>query len=136
MSHAPHCAAALLVSALALGGCSSAPAPAHTVSLPKSSPTSAQPAIATLSGTVRLYGGPIRPDGKMGLNGNPVKAVTPVVVKQSGRIADRSSTNLEGWYTVQLPAGSYSLSAGCSQSVPVVLHAGERLVRDLPCYVP
>ena len=128
MKHAQRVGAAVVFGATALGGC------AGTARV--AAPPTPSPALATVSGTVRVYGGPIRPDGTMPLNGNPMATVAPVVVKQAGRVTERSSTDAGGHYTLHLPAGTYSIYAGCSQTVSVVLRAGQRLHRDLPCDVP
>jgi hypothetical protein len=128
MTFARRSAVGFLLSAAALGGCASSPSAAPLVST--------SPALATVSGTVRVYGGPLLPNGKMAANGNPMAAVAPVVVKQDGRVVKRSSTNSEGRYSVDLPAGTYVISAGCSQPATVVLAAGERVARDLQCDVP
>ena len=119
--------AGLIVLAMALGGCAGSAGVATSVS--------PSPALATVSGTVRIYGGPMLPNGKMAANGNPMQAVAPVVVKQSGQVVKRSSTNSQGHYSLSLPAGTYVISAGCSQPA-TVLGAGETVTRDLQCDVP
>jgi hypothetical protein len=127
MNPAQRGVAAFALSALALGACASNPR--------VSPPVRASPALATVTGTVRIYGGPIRRDGTMPLNGNAMMAVAPVVVTERGRITQRSSTDAEGHYRLELPAGTYAISAGCSQPISVVLRAGERLAHDLRCDV-
>ncbi len=128
-------AAAVLVAvatASVAGGCSSSPSTSHVIQDVISSP-----ALATVSGTVRVYGGPINTrTGKMGFTGNPAATVAPLVVRQGDRIALHSSTDSSGRYRVQLPAGTYTISAGCSGPVSVTVHAGESVTHDLPCYVP
>ena len=128
MTVAQRSAAGFVLSAIALGGCAS--------NRPAAPVVSTSSALATVSGTVRIYGGPMRPDGQMALNGSPMAAVAPVVVKQSGRVTARSSTTSAGRFSVHLPAGTYVISAGCSEPATVVLAAGERLARDLRCDVP
>ena len=116
------------ISAIALAGCSSA--------APSSEREPPAPAAATVSGTVRIYGGPMMPNGKMAANGNPMQAVAPVVVKKAGLVLKRSTTTAQGRFSLSLPAGTYVISAGCSQPATVVLRAGENVTRDLACDVP
>jgi hypothetical protein len=118
--------------ALSVAGCSRSGSP------PARSPdTSPPPVLATVTGTVRIYGGPINPKtGKVALNGNPMATVAPVVVKQGTRVVLQSKTEASGRYRVQVPAGSYTIAAGCSQPEAVSLTAGESLAKDLNCDVP
>ena len=125
-----------MVGVVALSACASAGAASPGTASSGKSPVSRAPAPATVSGTVRIYGGPMLPNGKMAANGNPMQAVAPVVVKQAGRVLTRSSTTAQGHYRLSLPAGTYVISAGCSQPATVVLGAGETLTRDLQCDVP
>ena len=127
MTHAQLRAAAFVLAATALAGCASG---ARVTPL-----VSTSSALARVSGTVRVYGGPMKPDGTMAANGNPM-AMVPVVVKQAGRVIKRSSTNAHGQFSLALPAGTYVISAGCLQPATVVLVAGQHLARDLQCDVP
>jgi hypothetical protein len=115
-------------SPLLLAGCGSAAHPSATIT--------ASPAPAIVSGTVRIYGGPMLRDGKMAMNGNPMQAVAPLVVKQAGRVFRRATTSAQGRFRLSLPAGTYVISAGCSQPATVVLRVGEIMTRDLACDVP
>jgi hypothetical protein len=86
-----------------------------------------------LSGVARLYGGPIRPDGTMGLDGDPGQDVH-VTVSAGGKAVATLVTGVDGTFTFDLPPGRYVVK-GCTQ-FHIVIEAGRTTTHDLTCPVP
>jgi hypothetical protein len=97
-----------------------------------SSPGSAS--NGTLTGTARLYGGPLNSQtGKMAMNGNP-SPNTDVRVLQGSAVAASSKTNESGVFTFHLAPGHYSLD--CSGGIPVTIVSGVTVEADCPMPIP
>lgn len=103
---------------------------------PSATPTASQGTTGTngeLIGVTRLYGGPIRPDGTMALNGQPGSDIRVSVRGRGATVAD-SVTGSDGTFAFHLAPGRYVLK-GC-MSVVVVIHSGQTTAQDVTCPVP
>jgi len=100
--------------AIALAGCS----PAGSV--PRSTSGATEPArTGTLSGIVRLWGGPLNPQTmKQALNGAPGPGWT-VTVRQAGRRVASATSDPHGRFRVRLAPGTYTLDCSALRAVRV-----------------
>lgn len=113
--------AALLMLALAACG-SPAASGAASVTSTTSTATPTAPTTGTLTGVVRLYGGPLNPmTQKMALNGAPGPDWAVAVMSGSRTVA-RTTSDARGRFRFVLPPGRYTLA--CGQSPAVVVTAG------------
>lgn len=88
----------------------------------------------TLTGEVKMYGGPMdATTGKQALNGSPGPHWTVHVRSGSQEVATATSDS-SGRFTVQLPAGSYELD--CLDPMPVPILAGRTTTHDCAVAVP
>ena len=103
-------------------------------------PTGTTPAAATdaatngtLTGLVRLYGGPMDQTGKQALNGSPGADWTVKVLSGSQTVAEGKS-DAAGKFRFNLAPGRYALACGGEPSVVVV--AGQTVSVDCDVPVP
>ena len=115
--------------AVAIAGCSLSSAPFRATT-PSSSQTVA--ATGTLTGLVRLYGGPLNPTtGKMALNGSPGPD-WPVKVLAGATSVAEAKSDAAGRFRFHLAPGRYTL--GCAQAPSILVVAGQTV--DVDCVVP
>jgi hypothetical protein len=113
-----------------LVACASTPAPAARTSA--STATSSR--SGTLTGEVKMYGGPMdAATGKQALNGSPGPHWT-VHVRSGSREVATATSDSAGRFTVQLPAGTYELD--CLDPMPVLITAGRTTRHDCAVAVP
>jgi hypothetical protein len=89
--------------------------------------------MGEISGVARLYGGPMKLNGKMALDGSPGSDIH-VTVHKSGETVATAVTGSDGTFTFSLPPGHYVVD-GCV-SFDVVVHDGQTTSHDLTCPVP
>jgi hypothetical protein len=112
---------------LVLTACSQRSAPASGIPDPTSSATT-----RTVTGLVRMYGGPMNPQtGKQALNGSPGADWTVKVLRGAQTVAEARS-DAAGSFRFSLAPGRYTLACGQEPSVTVV--AGQTWSVD--CNVP
>ena len=88
----------------------------------------------TLTGVVKMYGGPMdAATGNQALNGSPGPHWT-VHVRSGSEVVATAASDSAGRFTVQLPAGTYELD--CLDSVPVPVLAGRTTTHDCAVAVP
>ena len=110
-----------------LGGCSNA-------SSSDSQSVASARATGTLTGTVRLYGGPPNPaTGRQALNGEP-SANQLVSVLSGSQVVARVTSDSSGRFSVALHPGAYTL--GCSGTNSVFITAGQTVNLDCMMDVP
>jgi hypothetical protein len=115
---------------LALSACS-APQSGST-SGAATSPTGAT--TGTLTGLVRMYGGPMNPQtGKQALNGSPGRD-WPVTVLSGGQTVAETTSDADGTFRLTLAPGRYTLACGQEPGVTVV--AGHTVSVDCDVPVP
>ncbi len=131
-----------MVAAVAAAGCSSGLSPAHSTATDSPgqsvSARATTPAAedATLTGTLREYGGPMDPrTNKQTLNGVPMPDVAVTAAGSDG-IRTVVRTNHNGEFALKLAAGRYTLSATCSVITTVVVRPGTTVHHDMICSVP
>ena len=118
----------MVLGAVMLTGCSSTPGPAQTHAV------SSTPVSGTLTGTVRVYGGPMNPaTGKQAANGRPGQDWQVKVLSGTQVVATQSS-DAQGRFAIKLTPGNYTLN--CSGSTPVTIKAGTRVVVECNVDVP
>jgi hypothetical protein len=79
------------------------------------------PSDGTLTGQVKMYGGPFNPTtGRQSLNGAPGPGWTVIVRSGSQEVA-RTTSDASGRFSFHLPPGTYTLV--CSVPQPVTVHA-------------
>jgi hypothetical protein len=126
--------AAAAVVAVACLGCLVACGSAVTPAARTRASTATGSRSGTLTGVVRMYGGPMNPaTGKQALNGSPGTSWTVHVRSGSQEVATTTSDST-GRFTVQLPAGTYQLD--CIDPTPVVINAGRTATHDCAVAVP
>jgi hypothetical protein len=114
---------------LVLTACSQRSAPASGIPDPTSSATT-----GTVTGLVRMYGGPMNPQtGKQALNGSPGADWTVKVLRGAQTVAEARS-DAAGSFRFSLAPGRYTLACGQEPSVTVV--AGQTLSVDCDVPVP
>jgi hypothetical protein len=88
----------------------------------------------TLTGLVRMYGGPMNPQtGKQALNGSPGPDWTVKVLSGSQTVAEAKS-DAAGKFRFSLAPGRYTLA--CGQEPSVVVVAGQTVSVDCDVPVP
>ena len=88
----------------------------------------------TVTGVVRMYGGPMNPKtGKQTLNGSP-GANWPVTVLAHGRSVAVDTSDAAGRFRFHLAPGSYTLA--CAPERHVVITAGQTVSVDCDVAVP
>jgi len=96
------------------------------------SPTAAT--TGTLTGLVRMYGGPMNPQtGKQALNGSPGPDWTVRVLSGSQTVAEAKS-DAAGKFRFSLAPGRYTLA--CGQEPSVIVVAGQTVSVDCDVPVP
>lgn len=107
--------------------------PGHSVSAQATTPAAGD---ATLTGTLREYGGPMDPrTNKQTLDGVPMPDVAVTAAGSDGtRTVVRTDHN--GGFSLRLAAGRYTLSATCSVITTVVVAPGTTVHHDMICAVP
>jgi hypothetical protein len=100
-------------------------------------PAAASPssAVGVIAGTVRGYGGPLKPDGHMALDGQPFGSTKVTIADGHGTVAV-SVTGADGVFTFDVRAGKYLLSSSCNEPAVIVVQPGRTVRRDLRCDVP
>ena len=130
-------AAVPLVLVLALSACAqTGRAGAPSASTPGSSTSISTPTASattgTLTGVVRLYGGPLNPStGKMALNGSPGPG-WKVDVRSGGRLVAARRSDAAGRFRFELPPGRYSLACGGAPTAVVVAGGSVSVDCDIP----
>lgn len=121
-----------VVATLITAGCASGSA-AHDGG-PTGQPDSAGTGL--LSVRIAMYGGPMRPDGHMALNGSPATE-QPVQVRGAHGRTWHASTGSSGTAVFTVPAGTYRVSSSyCGIPTSVTLAAGTSRPVTLQCDVP
>ena len=88
----------------------------------------------TLTGVVKLYGGPFSSvTGKQTLNGAPAPDWR-VTVRSGSRVVARETSNTSGRFVFHLMPGTYVLD--CSGAQPIQILAGTTTTADCPEPVP
>ena len=88
----------------------------------------------TLTGLVRMYGGPMNPqNGKQALNGSPGPDWTVRVLSGSQTVAEAKS-DAAGKFRFSLTPGRYTLA--CGQEPSVIVVAGQTVSVDCDVPVP
>jgi hypothetical protein len=96
--------------------------------------SSTEAATGTLTGLVRMYGGPMNPQtGKQALNGSPGPDWT-VKVMSGGQIVAEGKSNAAGRFRFSLAPGRYTLA--CGQAPSVFVAAGQTVSVDCDVPVP
>lgn len=117
--------------ACCLAACGSLPATGASV-LPASARASGGP--GTLTGVVRMFGGPLDPStGRQALNGRPASRWR-VTVRSGTRVVAQVTSDPTGRFTVRLPQGSYQLDCLGPRSVVVIV--GQTTTGDCAVAVP
>lgn len=97
-------------------------------------PASSAATTGTLTGLVRMYGGPMNPQtGKQALNGSPGPDWTVKVLSGSQTVAEAKS-DAAGKFRFSLAPGRYTLA--CGQEPSVVVVAGQTASVDCDVPVP
>jgi ABC-type transport system substrate-binding protein len=116
----------------------SSPSPAASSARPVTPPLpdTLGPGIGAVTGSVRVYGGPLNPTTrKQALNGDPLPhALVTATGSAGGRHVAR--TDKRGGFILRLAAGRYTLSSDCAGVAVVVVRAGATLHQDIVCSVP
>lgn len=87
-----------------------------------------------VTGTLRLYGGPGKPDGTMALNGTP-EAYADVMIVSMGGAQTRTTTDGAGRFSFRLPSGTYRLA--CSEPRgEIVVWPGTTIRTDCDLSIP
>lgn len=100
--------------------------------------SSQQSADATVSGTVRGYGGPavlIHGKPRMAVDGAP-EPNQPITARRTDGLVVNSASGRDGRYGIGLPPGRYVIRAGCSIAVTITVRSGELLTVPLRCDFP
>ncbi|HEV7207031.1 MAG TPA: hypothetical protein VGN18_20685 [Jatrophihabitans sp.] len=119
---------ATLITAACAG--SGGTAPARSTSRPDSAAT------GVLSVRIAIYGGPMRPDGRMAMNGQAAKR-QPVLLRDARGRVWHGSTGEGGTAVFTVPAGRYRVSSSyCGIPTSVTLAAGTSRPVALQCDVP
>ena len=106
----------------------------HGGSVDKESASTTAAATGTLTGLVRMYGGPMNPQtGKQALNGSPGRD-WPVKVMSGAQTVAKAKSDSAGKFRFALPPGRYRLACGHEPSVVVV--AGQTVSVDCDVPVP
>ncbi len=122
--------AAATVLIVGLTACSHGSAASHT---PPASVTDSA-TTGTLTGLVRMYGGPMNPKtGKQALNGSPGSDWPVKVLLGAKTVAERKSDSA-GRFRFLLAPGRYTLA--CGQQSNVVVVAGKTVSVDCKVRVP
>ncbi len=125
-----------VVAVCAVSGCRQASSAAQS-SLRASPSAATSPASVSgvIKGTVRGYGGPLKPNGQMALNGQPFGSTKVTVVDGRG-LGATSVTGPDGAFSFALRPGDYVLRSSCGQPVAVTVNPGRTVHHDLRCDVP
>jgi hypothetical protein len=102
-------------------------------SSPVAGPSASQLSVGNITGVVRMYGGPLMPNGQMAANGEPGSGIT-VTATRNGKTIASMITGPAGSYSFGLPPGTYVVK-GCNEATVVVV-AGRMVHQDLRCDVP
>jgi hypothetical protein len=124
-----------MIPLVAVSGCrqASSATPSHQSS--PSATTSPASASGVIKGTVRGYGGPIKPDGQMALHGQPFGPTKVTIADGRGPVAS-SETGPDGVFSFAVRSGKYVLSSSCGQPAAITVTPGQTIHRDLRCDVP
>lgn len=126
--------AAAAVGVVACLGCLVACGSTLTPAASTSASTATSSRSGTLTGVVKMYGGPMdAATGKQALNGSPGPNWT-VHIRSGSQVVATATSDSTGRFTVQLPAGTYQLD--CLDSVPIPVLAGRRTTHDCAVAVP
>jgi hypothetical protein len=97
------------------------------------------PGQGTVTGTVRMYGGPLAPGGGMALNGEPLPN-SHVSLWSHGHQVASATTDALGYFTLTLPAGTYDAVQACGAPSPVgesvMVAENQTTQHDISCQVP
>ncbi len=97
------------------------------------------PGQGTVTGTVRMYGGPAAPGGGMTLNGEPLPN-SPVSLWSGGHEVASATTDAQGHFTLTAPAGTYDSVQVCGGTSPVAdtvtVAKNQTTQHDISCPVP
>lgn len=97
-------------------------------------PASSSATTGTLTGLVRMYGGPMNPQtGKQALNGSPGPNWTVKVLSGARTVAEAKS-DAAGKFRFTLAPGRYTLA--CGQEPGVIVVAGQTASVDCDVPVP
>jgi sugar lactone lactonase YvrE len=95
--------------------------------------TTGDPAVGTLSGRVLAYGGPPKPSGGGGVvDGLPESGMTVTMTRTDGQAVTSVVAGVDGTYSFQLPAGTYTVATQC-QTATVNVEAKANTVQNLQC---
>jgi hypothetical protein len=100
-----------------------------------SAAVSPSPALGIVTGTVRGYGGPLKPNGHMALDGQPFGSTKVTIADGQGTIA-ASVTSVDGVFAFDLRAGKYLLTSSCNEPAVISVTPGRTVRHDLRCDVP
>ena len=115
---------------LGLAACS----PHGTATSAATSSSGATATKGTITGIVRMYGGPMNPDtGKQTLNGSP-GANWPVRVVSAGRTVAVTRSDATGAFQFRLAPGRYTLE--CAPERYVLVRAGQTVSVNCDVAVP
>jgi hypothetical protein len=114
----------VVVAVLGLAGC----AGAHHVQ--------GASATGTISGRLGIFGGPLDPKtGRMAADNAPGQDTAISVRGPDGRVVT-TMTHADGRYSLDVPAGRYTLTPACGVATVAVVVSGHGTVADLRCDVP
>jgi hypothetical protein len=126
--------AAAAVGVVACLGCLVASGSTLTPAASTSASTATSSRSGTLTGQVKMYGGPMDPTtGKQALNGSPGPSWT-VHIRSGAQEVATATSDPAGRFTVHLPSGTYELD--CLDPMPVLITAGRTTRHDCAVAVP
>ncbi len=107
-----------------LSGCTGQASPAP----PTPGLTASTPTTGTLSGTARMYGGPVNPTThQASMTGQPARGVV-VPVRAGSKVVATGMTGEGGQFSISLTPGRYTLACGTGESFTIVV--GQTLSLD------
>lgn len=95
-------------------------------------------AQGTVTGTVRVYGGPATPGGGQAMTGQPAAGAT-VSLSSNGHEAASTTADAQGRFTLTVAAGNYGVQGcGASSSLgeTVTVTENQTTLHDINCSVP
>jgi hypothetical protein len=106
----------------------------HEASAATSGHVASDPArTGTLAGHELLYGGPMKPDGHMALEGAPAPDIRVTILRAGRRVAS-ARTDSDGAFSFALPPGDYTVKGCRRQELHVT--AGITTTHNQICAVP
>ena len=122
---------AVLVSVVlvaAVAGCGQSPGRSHG--------QTAMDPVGTVSGRVGVFGGPLNPKtGRMAADNSPGGGLLISATPADRRVVT-TVTGADGWFTLALALGRYSVSPSCGPDQTVVVTPSKPTVVNLRCDVP